>query len=118
MPNEAVRWTGPRSWPGIPVSPRRTMLRKVGRRARLLGLSVRGRWRRSLQLRVATYTTVASAILVVIFGVLVVSRTTSGLVHARVVAAEQQLGNGERYAAPFLNQLQGQDGSQITSTMN
>src|SRR6185437_9089155 len=105
----SVRPTGPRSRPGFPAPPRRGVLRRLGRRARLLALSARGRWRRSLQLRVATYTTVASAILVVVFGVLVVSRTTSGLVHTRVVAAERQLANGERYAQPFLNQLGEQD---------
>src|SRR5262249_35840879 len=83
---------------------------------RLVGLSLRSRWRRSLQLRVATYTTVASALLVVVFGVLVASRTTSGLVNARVVAAERQLANGQHYAQPYLNALSENDES-TQSTM-
>jgi two-component system, OmpR family, sensor histidine kinase MtrB len=64
-----------------------------------------------------TYTVVASSILVALFGVLVVSRTTSGLLHARIVSAEDQIRAGQNYAQQYLNQLGQHDESSARQTI-
>jgi two-component system sensor histidine kinase MtrB len=64
-----------------------------------------------------TYTVVASSILVALFGVLVVTRTTSGLLHAKLVSATDQIENGQRTANGFLNQLGPHDESSARQTM-
>ncbi len=61
-------------------------------------------WRRSLQLRMVTYTLVSSSILVAVFGVLVIERTTTGLLTARVNSAEAQMRPGVEYALTQISQ--------------
>src|SRR5262245_39368608 len=87
------------------------------RRAGSVAAGVRRRWRRSLQLRMVTYTVVASSILVTLFGVLVVSRTTSSLVHSKLVTSLQQIQNGATTAKGYLDQLGQHDESTARSTM-
>jgi two-component system sensor histidine kinase MtrB len=77
----------------------------VLRRAWIIAVAFRGRWRRSLQLRMVTYTVVASSILVALFGVLVVTRTTQGLLHAQLVSAREQIRNGHNTAKTSLDLL-------------
>ncbi|HEY7177087.1 MAG TPA: MtrAB system histidine kinase MtrB, partial [Micromonosporaceae bacterium] len=59
----------------------------------------------------------ASSILVTLFGVLVVSRTTSSLVHAKLVSSVQQIQNGATTAKGYLDQLGQHDESTARSTM-
>ncbi len=51
-----------------------------------------------------TYTLVSSSLLVAIFGVLVVERTTTGLLNARLVAARGQMSSGVDYALTQIDQ--------------
>jgi two-component system sensor histidine kinase MtrB len=83
-----------------------------------MALAVRGRWRRSLQLRMVTYTVVASSILVALFGVLVVTRTTQGLLHAQLVSAKEQVRNGHNSAKTSLDLLGQHDESTARVTMS
>ena len=83
------------------TGPRRGPMRRALRRARIVAVAFRGRWRRSLQLRMVTYTVVASSILVALFGVLVVTRTTQGLLHAQLVSATEQIRNGHNTAKTY-----------------
>jgi two-component system sensor histidine kinase MtrB len=97
--------------------PRRGPLRRASRRARTIGAAAHGRWRRSLQLRMVTYTVVASSILVALFGVLVVTRTTQGLLKAQLVSATEQIRNGHDTAKSFLDQLGQHDESSAHEKM-
>jgi two-component system sensor histidine kinase MtrB len=92
-------------------------MRRVVRRLQALAVAVRGRWRRSLQLRMVTYTVVASSILVALFGVLVVTRTTQGLLRAQLVSAREQIRNGHNTAKTSLDQLGQHDESTAVLTM-
>ncbi len=103
---------------GASTGPRRGPLSRVPRRARTIGVAARGRWRRSLQLRMVTYTVVASSILVALFGVLVVTRTTQGLLHAQLVSAKEQIRNGHNTAKTSLDQLGQHDESTAVLTMS
>jgi two-component system, OmpR family, sensor histidine kinase MtrB len=98
------------------TGPRRGPMRRVLRRLRSGAAAVRGRWRRSLQLRMVTYTAVASSILVALFGVLVVTRTAHGLVHAQLVSATEQIRNGHNTAKTYLDQLGQHDESTARQT--
>ncbi|HZD97730.1 MAG TPA: MtrAB system histidine kinase MtrB [Micromonosporaceae bacterium] len=93
-------------------------MRRVVRRLQALAVAFRGRWRRSLQLRMVTYTVVASSILVALFGVLVVTRTTQGLLHAQLVSAKEQIRNGHNTAKTSLDQLGQHDESTALLTMS
>src|SRR4051812_38924271 len=75
-----------------------------GRRLRHLWATLRRSWRRSLQLRVVTLTLVLSGLLVAMFGWVVVSMITNGLVSAKVQTATKQVRFGAGYAD---GQLQG-----------
>jgi len=97
---------------------RRGPMRRVLRRAKSIALAVRVRWRRSLQLRMVTYTVVASSILVALFGVLVVTRTTQGLLHAQLVSATEQIRNGHNTAKTYLDQLGQHDESSAIVKMS
>jgi two-component system, OmpR family, sensor histidine kinase MtrB len=79
-------------------------LKSVGRRFRATASGARRTWRRSLQLRMVTYTLVSSSLLVGIFAVLVVERTTNGLVAAKIKSAELQIPNGAKYALGQISQ--------------
>jgi two-component system, OmpR family, sensor histidine kinase MtrB len=96
----------------------RWRLRTVGRRVRRSLTAGQRAWRRSLQLRMVTYTLVSSSILVGVFGVLVVTRTTSGLVAARVKGAETQVQNGSKYAQSQLDQITQPDDPGIPRALN
>jgi two-component system sensor histidine kinase MtrB len=79
---------------------RRTVARLLRRTAvvrRLLAVSapVRRAWRRSLQLRMVTITLVVSTLLVGVFGVVVASQITEGLVHDAVSKAHDKLVAGQ-----------------------
>jgi two-component system, OmpR family, sensor histidine kinase MtrB len=100
------------------TGPRRGPMRRVLRRLQSLAVAFRGRWRRSLQLRMVTYTVVASSILVALFGVLVVTRTTQGLLHAQLVSAREQIRNGHNTAKTSLDQLGQHDESTAVLTMS
>ena len=76
----------------------------MARRVRISASGAHRTWRRSLQLRMVTYTLVSSSCSSAIFGVLVVERTTTGLVAARVKSAESQVVSGSAYAQAQLNQ--------------
>jgi two-component system sensor histidine kinase MtrB len=65
-----------------------------------------------------TYTVVASSILVALFGVLVVTRTTQGLLHAQLVSAKEQIRNGHNTAKTSLDQLGQHDESTALLTMS
>jgi two-component system sensor histidine kinase MtrB len=75
-----------------------------GRRLRHLWATLRRSWRRSLQLRVVTLTLVLSGLLVAMFGWVVVSMITNGLIDAKVQTATKQVRFGAGYAD---GQLQG-----------
>jgi two-component system sensor histidine kinase MtrB len=75
-----------------------------GRRLRHLWATLRRSWRRSLQLRVVTLTLVLSGLLVAMFGWVVVSMITNGLIAAKVQTATKQVRFGAGYAD---GQLQG-----------
>src|SRR3954464_163822 len=75
-----------------------------GRRLRHLWATLRRSWRRSLQLRVVTLTLVLSGLLVAMFGWVVVSMITNGLISAKVQTATKQVRFGAGYAD---GQLQG-----------
>ncbi|NJC64951.1 HAMP domain-containing histidine kinase [Planosporangium flavigriseum] len=64
----------------------------------------RGRrsWRRSLQARIVSITLVLSALVVVVFGFVVASRITDGLLEAKVRSANKTVGQGATYAASQL----------------
>ena len=64
-----------------------------------------------------TYTVVASSILVALFGVLVVTRTTQGLLHAQLVSASEQIRNGHNTAKTYLDQLGQHDESSAQQAM-
>jgi two-component system sensor histidine kinase MtrB len=64
-----------------------------------------------------TYTVVASSILVALFGVLVVTQTTSGLVRAKLAAAKEQIERGGGIAQDYLNQLGQHDESSASTTV-
>ncbi len=97
---------------------RRGPMRRVLRRLQSVAVAFRGRWRRSLQLRMVTYTVVASSILVALFGVLVVTRTTQGLLHAQLVSAREQIRNGHNTAKTTLDLLGQHDESTARVTMS
>ena len=68
-----------------------------------------------------TYTLVASSLLVGVFGVLVVTRTTSGLVEARVKSAQSQVygkGGGSTYALKNINQITQPDDPNLPNTLD
>jgi two-component system sensor histidine kinase MtrB len=62
----------------------------------------RRQWRRSLQVRVVSITLILSALVVAVFGFVVATRITTGLLDAKVTAANKQLDQGEAYAASQL----------------
>jgi two-component system sensor histidine kinase MtrB len=64
----------------------------------------RGRraWRRSLQARIVSITLVLSALVVGVFGFVVASRITGGLLDAKVRSANKQVDQGAAYAASQL----------------
>src|SRR5262245_37526603 len=103
-----------RTWSGV----RRGPMRHVLRTGTTVVTTVRGRWRRSIQLRMVTYTVVASSVLVALFGVFVVTRTTSSLVHAKQVSAEDQIQTGAANAKIYLDQLGQHDESTASVTIN
>jgi two-component system sensor histidine kinase MtrB len=72
------------------------------RRATAGWARLRRAWRRSLQVRVVSITLVLSALVVAIFGFVVASRITSGLLDAKVKAAYKQMSQGEAYASSQL----------------
>jgi two-component system sensor histidine kinase MtrB len=89
--------------PGWLVGAVRDARRLVGRlvdrrRMRLRWARLRRRWRRSLQIRVVSLTLVLSGLLVFMFGWLVVSTITSGLLDAKVKTARHQVQFGVGYA--------------------
>jgi len=102
-----------RTWSGV----RRGPMRHVLRSGTTVGTAVRSRWRRSIQLRMVTYTVVASSILVALFGVFVVTRTTNSLVHAKLVSAKDQIQSGAATAKSYLDQLGQHDESTASVTM-
>jgi two-component system sensor histidine kinase MtrB len=89
----------------------------IARRASAAGSALHDRWRRSLQIRMVTYTVVASSVLVAIFGVLVVSRTTQGLLHAREASAAEQIKAGQQTAETYLQTLGPHDASSARQSM-
>jgi two-component system, OmpR family, sensor histidine kinase MtrB len=118
MPNVGVPppLSGPRD--SASNGPRRGPIRRVLRHGQSAAVAVRGRWRRSLQLRMVTYTVVVSSILVALFGVLVVTRTTQGLLHTQLLSATEQIRNGHNSAKTYLDQLGQHDESSARQTMS
>ncbi|HEY8471714.1 MAG TPA: MtrAB system histidine kinase MtrB [Natronosporangium sp.] len=83
----------------------RAFQRELSARA-VAGYAVARRtWRRSLQLRMVTITLLASALLVGVFGYLVVSLTTRNLMNAAERAAEEQVISGAETARTSLQTL-------------
>jgi len=72
--------------------------RGVTRRLRRASAQVRQKFHRSLQLRVVSLTLVLSGLLVGVFGWMVVSMITSGLLDAKAAAANKQVQFGFGYA--------------------
>ncbi len=106
----AIAQPAPLSRPPMPKgAARRASAWPPVRRGRLLVVGLRRRWRRSLQLRMVTYTLLASSVLVITFGVLVVTRTASGLLQARTTSAVTQIESGAGKAHSQLNQITAQD---------
>ena len=95
----------------------RRRLGVAARRIRLAAAAARRTWRRSLQVRMVTYTLVASSVLVGAFGVIVVTRTTSGLVDSRVEIAQKQAQNGANYALSNIDQVTQPDDPNIPYTL-
>jgi two-component system sensor histidine kinase MtrB len=87
------------------------------RRVRSAASGGRRTWRRSLQLRMVTYTLVSSSLLVGVFGYLVVERTTTGLVAARLRSAEAQMPHGANYALSQISQSTQPDDTLITHNL-
>jgi two-component system, OmpR family, sensor histidine kinase MtrB len=77
---------------------RRGPLRRTGK----AWVRSRRAWRSSLQIRVVSITLVLSALVVAVFGFVVASRITSGLLDAKVKAAYKQVSQGEAYASSQL----------------
>jgi two-component system sensor histidine kinase MtrB len=59
-------------------------------------------WRRSLQVRIVSITLVLSALVVAVFGLVVASRITNGLLEAKIETARKQVEQGEAYASSQL----------------
>ena len=72
------------------------------RRAVRMSARVRREWRRSLQVRVVSITLLLSALVVAVFGFVVATRITSGLLDAKIKAAYKQVDQGQAYAASQL----------------
>jgi two-component system sensor histidine kinase MtrB len=71
---------------------------------RLTRLWIRGRhaWRRSLQARIVSFTLVLSVLVVAVFGLVVASRITGGLLDNKVKSAAKTVDQGAAYAASQL----------------
>ncbi len=74
----------------------RSVRRTVSRRVRAVWAAARQAWRRSLQLRLVAITLLVSGVLVGIFGVLVATMITDGLVKAKENNALSQVYQGAR----------------------
>ncbi len=77
----------------------------------------RRRWRRSLQMRMVSYTLIASSILVSIFGVVVATRIQDGVLQSRLNAATAQLEAGQAYAQDQLGAFSRSDDSDLPHSM-
>ncbi|NJC84957.1 HAMP domain-containing histidine kinase [Planosporangium mesophilum] len=82
--------------------PVRALRRGPLQHAARLAAQARRAWRRSLQLRIVSITLVLSALLVGVFGFVVASRITGGLLDAKVRSASRQVDQGVAYAASQL----------------
>ncbi|HEV7896461.1 MAG TPA: MtrAB system histidine kinase MtrB [Planosporangium sp.] len=80
------------------------MRRGVLRHAARSWIRARRAWRRSLQVRVVSITLVLSALLVGVFGFVVASRITNGMLDAKIRSASRQVDQGVVYA---VSQLKG-----------
>src|SRR5215467_2090170 len=80
---------------------------------RSAGGSVRRSWRRSLQLRMVTYTLLASTVLVGGFAVLVASEITNGLIRARVESARSIADSGQAKGTQLLAGVTRPDGDEL-----
>ncbi len=89
----------------------------VGARARSWAGSARRHWRRSLQLRMVTFTLIASTLLVGGFAVLVANEITNGLLHAKTASAVNVARQGEAYAYRNLDAVTRTDGDELVKTM-
>ncbi|HET8660785.1 MAG TPA: MtrAB system histidine kinase MtrB [Micromonosporaceae bacterium] len=76
--------------------------RTVGRRAVVGWATLRRTWRQSLQLRMVCITLVVSGLLIGVFGVLVASMITNGLLRDKNRVAEHQVRTGAEVAAQQL----------------
>jgi two-component system sensor histidine kinase MtrB len=74
--------------------PRRSASMRIGDRIAAFARGARSRWRRSVQLRVATVTVVAASVLVLIIGLLLVSQISGGILDAKRRAAVAQASVG------------------------
>jgi two-component system, OmpR family, sensor histidine kinase MtrB len=88
------------------------------RRMLLAWARLRRAWRQSLQLRMVLITLTVSALLVGLFGVLVASMITNGLIRAKVNEAREQLRAGGQYAAVQLDTITGSTDTLSTTAAN
>lgn len=96
----------------------RTLLDAWSTRLGSAATAARRSWRRSLQLRMVTYTLVASSILVATFGAVVATRIENGLLHAKLTAAQTQLASGQLYAEAQLNPVIRPDDSSLEKNVH
>jgi two-component system sensor histidine kinase MtrB len=83
----------------------------------VLASAARRTWRRSLQVRMVTYTLVASSLLIIIFGVVVATRIQGGLIDTRLKSAQEQLAGGQVYAEKQLDAYWRPDDSDLARSV-
>jgi two-component system, OmpR family, sensor histidine kinase MtrB len=95
----------------------RSLARASVDRIWILASAARRTFRRSLQVRMVTYTLIASSLLVTVFGVVVASRIQNGLVDTRVKSAQEQLASGRQYAEDQLGAYSRPDDSDLSRSV-
>lgn len=76
------------------------------------------RWRRSLQLRVAATTLVASGVVVLVVGETLINQLTHGMLEAKVKVATQEATGGVNYAREQIRSIDDTDADALRSTVN
>ncbi|HEX5495205.1 MAG TPA: MtrAB system histidine kinase MtrB [Mycobacteriales bacterium] len=78
----------------------------------------RRRWRRSLQLRVATTTLVASGVVVLVVGGALINQVAAGVLDAKVKAATQEASGGVTYAREQFRSIDDTDADAMRFTVS
>ena len=93
-------------------------LERARRRVRAAPGVAHQRWRRSLQLRVATTTLLASGVVVLVVGGALINQVTSGVLDAKVKAATQEAGGGVTYAREQIRSIDDTDTDAMRFTVS